>query len=137
MNERKLMEEALEARKRAYAPYSHFSVGAALLAESGKIYQGCNVENGAYPAGSCAERTAFYKAVSEGERRFAAIAVAGGPEGQEAVLCPPCGICRQVMAEFCTPDFPVLLMGKGQEPERYLLGELLPLSFSLKGGEDL
>lgn len=137
MNERKLMEEAFAARKSAYAPYSQFTVGAALLTESGKVYRGCNVENSAYPAGNCAERTAFFKAVSEGERKFEAIAVAGGPAGEDSVFCPPCGICRQVMAEFCSPDFSVILTGKAGRTRRYTLEELLPWSFSLKGGEEL
>lgn len=126
-----LLEKAKEARGYAYTPYSHFQVGAALLAKSGAIYLGCNIENASFGATNCAERTAFFKAVSQGEREFAAIAVVGGKEGEEAGrCCPPCGICRQVMREFCRPEeFQILLEdGKGGI-KTYLLKELLPLGF--------
>ena len=93
---------------RAYAPYSGFQVGAALLAESGAVYLGCNIENSSYSPTICAERTAFAKAVSEGERAFIAIAVVGGKEGTCSGFCPPCGVCRQVMREFCFDDFRIL-----------------------------
>ena len=103
-----LMEEALKARKAAYAPYSGFQVGAVLLCADGSIYTGCNVENSSYGAACCAERTAFFKAVSEGKRSFRAIAVVGGKkDGEVLESCPPCGICRQVMREFCSSDLPL------------------------------
>lgn len=131
--EKKLMMEALCARKMAYAPYSGFQVGAALLANSGKIYRGCNVENAAYGPSNCAERTAFFKAVSEGERQFRAIAIVGGAHDGPLKLCPPCGVCRQVMSEFCDPDTFRIILGAGENDYRiYLLKELLPLGFELK-----
>lgn len=123
-----LAAEALSARERAYAPYSRFRVGAALLASGGKIYTGCNVENASYPATVCAERVAVLKAVSEGERSFEAIAVAGGRDG--TIYCPPCGQCLQVMAEFCGPDFVVVFAKSATEYETHTLGELLPCAFS-------
>ena len=110
-------------------PYSHFAVGAALLCKDGTVYQGCNIENAAYPATNCAERTAFFKAVSEGRRDFAAIAVVGGPAGEApAAFCPPCGVCRQVMREFCGADFTIVL-SDGGKIQAYTLEELLPCSF--------
>lgn len=128
LNEKKLIELAHEARKRAYTPYSHFQVGAALVTKQGKVYLGCNIENASYTPSNCAERTAFFKAVSEGEREFAAIAVVGDAEGTET--CSPCGVCRQVMREFCAPEeFRILLEdGKGGILN-YSLAELLPLGF--------
>lgn len=124
-----LCKEAIDVRANCYAPYSGFSVGAALLTSGGKFYTGVNVENASYGATNCAERTAIFKAVSEGERGFAAIAIAGGPSDGELQYCPPCGICRQVLSEFCGPDFEVFLTdGKG-EPKRFTLAELLPESF--------
>lgn len=124
-----LARAALEARKGAYCPYSHFAVGAALLCADGTVYQGCNIENASYPASNCAERTAFFKAVSEGRRDFTAIAVAGGPEGGPPKgFCPPCGVCRQVMREFCRNDFQIVLTD-GKLLELHTLGELLPCSF--------
>lgn len=123
--------EAKKAREHAYAPYSHFLVGAALLTKSGKIYHGCNIENAAYSPGNCAERTAFFRAVYQGEREFEKIAVAGGPKGREAdKLCAPCGVCRQVMMEFCDPEtFQIILVdGKGGCLQ-HSLKELLPLGF--------
>ncbi len=135
MEDRELALAAFEARKRAYAPYSRFWVGAALLTEAGKLYTGCNIETSAFTPTSCAERTAFCKALSEGERRFVAIAVVGGKEGEEALaFCPPCGVCRQFMREFCGDDFRIVL-GRGRcenaeiETEAHTLKELLPLSF--------
>ena len=126
-----LVEIAYEAREMSYAPYSHFKVGAALLAKSGKIYKGCNIENAAYTPTNCAERTAFFKAVSEGERKFAAIAIVGGKEGEENLtFCAPCGVCRQVMMEFCDPKEFQIILGRGnKEYKIYLLDELLPLGF--------
>lgn len=131
LNEKKLIELAHKARKQAYTPYSHFQVGAALVTKQGKVYPGCNIENASYTPSNCAERTAFFKAVSEGEREFAAISVVGGPEGTEGKeTCSPCGVCRQVMREFCVPEeFRILLEdGKGGILN-YSLAELLPLGF--------
>lgn len=125
MTDEQLMQEALEARKRAYAPYSGFKVGAALLTKSGKTYTGCNIENSAYGECMCAERVALFKAVSEGERDFIALAVAGEED------CSPCGSCRQVLSQFCSQDMPVLFYGGGKV-EKVTLGELLPHSFRLK-----
>ena len=115
----------------SYAPYSHFHVGAALLAKNGNIYTGCNIENAAYTPTNCAERTAFFKAVSEGERSFTAIAVVGGPEGaSEFDWCAPCGVCRQVMKEFCQDDrFQIILARSVKEYKVYTLAELLPMGF--------
>ena len=124
-----LMTAAAEARELAYAPYSHFCVGAALLARDGRIFTGCNVENAAYSPTNCAERTAVFKAVSEGVRNFVAIAVVGGKEGELSPLCAPCGVCRQVLAEFCPPDFPVIL-GTPEDFRVYALNEILPLAFT-------
>ena len=111
INEKELVMRALEARKHAYVPYSHWAVGAALLTKEGTVYEGCNIENAAHTPTNCAERTAFFKAVSEGERDFAAIAVVGAYETEEPEkICAPCGVCRQVMMEFCDPDtFRVIL----------------------------
>ena len=122
-----LMMAAAGARELAYAPYSNFCVGAALLARDGRISTGCNVENAAYSPTNCAERTAVFKAVSEGVREFAAIAVVGGKRGEISPLCAPCGVCRQVLAEFCPPDFPVLL-GTPENFKGYTLREILPLA---------
>ena len=128
-----LCREALEARKNAYCPYSHFATGAALLGKSGRIYRGCNVENGAYGPTNCAERTAFFKAVSEGEKEFVAIAICGAAEGEEpSAVCPPCGVCRQVMSEFCEGDFEVILYGSEGRTKVYTLDEVLPLRFDLE-----
>lgn len=131
MTEKELCALAVKAMDNSYSPYSSFRVGAALLTADGKVYTGCNIENASYTPTVCAERTAFFKAVSEGEREFAMIAIAGGKGGKIEDICPPCGVCRQVMAEFCTPDFPVLLVKGGGEYEKYSLSELLPLSFKL------
>ena len=128
MSDLELMRYAVEARKKAYAPYSGFYVGAALLTKSGKVYMGCNIENASYTPTNCAERTAFFKAVSEGEREFEAIAIVGGKGEEASELCAPCGVCRQVMAEFCDGDFCVLL-GTPKKIEVHTLKELLPLSF--------
>lgn len=132
--EKKLVRLALEARNRSYAPYSNFSVGAALLTESGKIYQGCNVENISYSATNCAERTAVFKAVSEGDLQFQAIAVAGGEKGCDpADFCVPCAVCLQVLSEFCAPQFQVLVVKSEEEVKHFTLQELLPVVFdSLK-----
>jgi cytidine deaminase len=126
-----LAEKALEARKFAYAPYSSFFVGAALLASDGKIFTGCNVENSAFSPGNCAERTAVFKAVSEGYRNFKAIAIAGGKNETVTEFCPPCGVCRQVLAEFCSGEFKIVLAKSSGEYRIFTLAELLPESFSL------
>lgn len=128
MTDFELITLAVEARKQAYAPYSTFRVGAALLGKSGKIYTGCNVENAAYTPTNCAERTAVFKAVSEGEREFSAIAIVGGKGDAPADFCAPCGVCRQVLAEFCEPDFRILL-GTPENIKTYTFAELLPCSF--------
>ena len=120
------------AREKAYAPYSNFMVGAALLTADGKVYQGCNIENAAYTPCICAERTAFSKAVSEGEREFSAIAIAGWPKGYtEEMQAFPCGVCRQVMREFCDPKTFKILAVKGESGEftEHTLEEMLPFSF--------
>ena len=114
----------------SYSPYSHFAVGAALLCGDGSVYTGCNVENAAYGPSICAERTAFVKAVSEGHRDFAAIAILGGPDGAVKDYCPPCGVCRQVMAEFCDPEtFVVILAADEDHYSEHTLSELLPQAF--------
>ena len=136
MNYDELVKTAIEMTKMSYVPYSHFHVGAALLDKNGKVWTGCNIENAAYGPSNCAERTAVFKAVSEGARDFEAIAVVGGPEddnGNPKIedFCPPCGVCRQVLSEFCTRDFKIILAnGKGDQ-KVFTLGELLPESFSL------
>lgn len=129
MNEIMLIEKAKEAMMLAYAPYSEYFVGAALLCADGKIYTGCNIENAAYSPTNCAERTAFFKAVSEGERDFEAIAVVGGHKGAVKGTFPPCGVCRQVMAEFCSHDKFKVILGNAEGYEVYTLSELLPLGF--------
>ena len=130
MNIPELIHKAIAAREFAYAPYSNFCVGAALLTKSGKIYTGCNVENAGYSATNCAERTAFFKAVSEGEREFAAIAIVGGPRGRLTEYCSPCGVCRQVMQEFCGPDFEIHMQKAGGGVFTVKLPELLPFGFT-------
>lgn len=135
---RKMIQMALEARKMSYSPYSGFSVGACLKAESGKLYHGCNIENAGYTATNCAERTAFFKAVSEGERKFEKIVITGGKEAAD--FCPPCGVCLQVMMEFCDPEtFRIILTNSKMETREYLLKELLPKGFGplqLKKSDD-
>lgn len=127
-----LLEQAREARERAYAPYSGFAVGAALLCRDGSVYLGCNVENASFSPTCCAERAAVFAAVSDGKRDFRAIAVIGGKEGEEGGPCPPCGVCRQVLSEFCPPDFPIILADAKGAPVCHPLGELLPGRFTLK-----
>ena len=136
MDKKSLIEQAIAMTERSYAPYSHFHVGAALLGKDGKVYTGCNVENAAYGPSNCAERTAVFKAVSEGCREFEAIAIAGGLEDSEGVpqikdYCPPCGVCRQVLAEFCNKDFKIYLTDGADNIKEFTLGQLLPESFSL------
>lgn len=128
---RKLIQEAEEARKHSYAPYSSFHVGACLLAKSKKTYTGCNIENVAFSPTNCAERTAFFKAVSEGEREFSAIAIVGGKKSLISDYCSPCGVCRQVMMEFCDPDsFFVILAKSEADYWIYPLADLLPMGFT-------
>lgn len=132
MKNEELILEAKKARERAYTPYSHFKVGAALQTKSGKIYHGCNIENAGYTPTNCAERTAFFKAIYEGEREFEKIAVVGALEGNAPdTLCAPCGVCRQVMMEFCDPEnFKIIMAdGEGQCVE-VLLKDLMPFAFS-------
>ncbi len=127
---KQLIETAVKAREMAYAPYSHYKVGAALLAKSGKIYTGCNVENASFTPTNCAERTAFFKAVSEGDREFEMIAIVGGKDGEElSKNCTPCGVCRQVMTEFCDKDFKIIL-GTPDDFKVLTLEEIMPYSFS-------
>ena len=132
MTDRKLYAEAMKARENSYCPYSNFATGAALLAKSGKVYRGCNVENAAYGPTNCAERTAFFKAVSEGEREFEAIAVCGAVQGQVPdKACPPCGVCRQVMSEFCDGNFRIILYDPEKGTKAYTRDEILPQRFDL------
>ena len=127
----KLIELAKEAMTHAYAPYSHFHVGAALLCADGTVYQGCNIENAAYSPTNCAERTAFFKAVYDGHRDFSAIAICGGMEGVITDFTTPCGVCRQVMQEFCGKDFLIYVIGPDGAYDTYTLAQLLPGGFSL------
>lgn len=129
MEAAKLIDLAMEAMTHAYAPYSGYKVGAALLTKAGKVYTGCNIENASFGPTNCAERTAFFKAVSEDERDFAAIAVVGGKDGVVTDIFPPCGVCRQVMREFCGDDF-LIYMITPEGCEAHTLAEILPFSFS-------
>lgn len=131
MTDYQLMLLAVAARRNSYSPYSGFRVGAALLGKSGKLYPGCNVENASYSATNCAERTAIFRAVSEGETEFEAIAIVGGPGDELLDFCAPCGVCRQVLSEFCGADFRVVL-GTPENYKSYKLEELLPYSFGKK-----
>ncbi len=126
----KLIEAAIAQLEYSYVPYSDFRVGAALLAQNGRVYTGCNIENAAYTPTNCAERTAFFKAVSEGVRDFRAICVVGGPQGRLASYTPPCGVCRQVMMEFCRPEEFEIILAKSKEDYKVCtLKELLPQGF--------
>ncbi len=126
----KMIELAIGQLKYSYTPYSHFKVGAALLTKGGKLYTGCNIENAAYTPTNCAERTAFFKAVSEGEREFQAICIVGGNDGVLTEYAAPCGVCRQVMMEFCNPEtFQIILATSKEQYEIFSLKELLPLGF--------
>lgn len=129
MTDLELMTAAEKAREGAYSPYSDFKVGAALLTKRGKVYVGCNIENASFTPTVCAERVAFFEAVKNGERDFAAIAIVGGKAGDNPTFCAPCGVCRQVMAEFCQKDFRILL-GTKENFKAYSLEELFPASFS-------
>lgn len=132
MTDKELIAAAKEAAKYAYVPYSGYTVGAALLTKEGKVYTGCNIENAAYGPTNCAERTAFFKAVSDGEREFKTIAVVGGKELDFKDYFTPCGVCRQVMMEFCDKDFRILIGKNGEEFLSLTLEELLPYGFSPK-----
>ena len=127
---KELIEKAFEARKMSYSPYSGFSVGAALECADGEVFTGCNIENAAYGPSNCAERTAVFKAVSEGKKEFVRIAIVGGHEG-ESVAPTPCGVCRQVLSEFCDPSFEVVMAKSIDEYEVVKLGDLLPRGFAL------
>ena len=129
MKREQLIESAKMAMEQAYSPYSGYKVGAALLCADGTIYTGCNVENASFSATNCAERTAFFKAVSEGKREFVAMAICGGKDGVIEDGFPPCGVCRQVMREFCEDDFKIYLITKGGTQD-FTLGQLLPMSFA-------
>ncbi len=126
-----LIKTAIRMRKKAYVRYSHYSVGAALLSKNGRIYTGCNIENASFSPTVCAERTAFFKAISEGESEFTAIAISAGPEGKKSSDYPsPCGVCRQVMMEFCNPGKFIVILAKNEKDYLvYTLEELLPLGF--------
>ena len=126
----KLIDTAIEQLKFSYTPYSNFKVGAALLARNGEIFTGCNIENASYTPTNCAERTAFFKAVSEGVREFRAICIVGGKDGKLTEYTAPCGVCRQVMMEFCDPKtFQIILAVDKERYEIYTLEELMPLGF--------
>lgn len=131
---KELINKALQAQKMSYSPYSNFQVGAALLTKSGKIYTGCNIENAAFSPTNCAERTAFFKTISEGEKEFLKIAIVGSVKGakeEERQYCAPCGVCRQVMAEFCNlKEFKIILAKSENDYEEYTLEQLLPLAFT-------
>ncbi|MEE1353480.1 MAG: cytidine deaminase [Acutalibacteraceae bacterium] len=134
MTDRELLELASQAREHAYAPYSHFRVGAALLCKDGTVYQGCNIENASFGATNCAERTAIFRAVYDGQREFSALAIVGAREGEPEMFCYPCGICRQVLSEFCPEDMRLVFRDSSGSIEHHTLGELFPKGF---GGENL
>lgn len=133
MKNEELISRALEARKNSYSPYSGFRVGAALLCRNGKVFSGCNIENASFSPTCCAERTAIFKAVSEGETLFEKIAIFGGKGDLEPTdFCHPCGVCRQVMSEFCGNDFIIVLAKSENDFKEYKLSEILPLNFEIK-----
>ena len=130
IEDKDLIKQALEARKKSYSPYSHFQVGAAILTEDGEVYTGCNIENAAFSPTNCAERTALFKAVSEGKRKFVKIAIVGGRKGEVLDYCPPCGVCRQVIREFLNPkQFKIILAKSETQYKEYTLSQLLPEDF--------
>jgi len=130
MNKNELIQTAIDGIKYCYTPYSNFKVSVALLAKNGTVYTGCNIENASYTPTNCAERTAFFKAVSEGVREFESIVIVGGANGVLEDYCPPCGVCRQVMMEFCDPkEFKIILAKSVDDYEEFTLEELLPLGF--------
>ncbi|NCC88049.1 MAG: cytidine deaminase [Clostridia bacterium] len=126
-----LLNIAKDAMQKSYSPYSSFKVGAALLCNNGKVFSGCNIENSSYSPSNCAERTAFFKAISEGNKDFEKIAIVGGQNGVVKGFCPPCGVCLQVMSEFCNDEFKIILTNENNEVTEKNLCELLPFSFSL------
>ena len=130
MTDKQLIDSAISVMANAYTPYSHFKVGAALLTKSGKVFTGCNIENASFSPTVCAERTAFFKAISEGETYFSKIAVVGGQDGKITDCCTPCGVCRQVMSEFCNEAFEIILYN-GKDAKTLTLADLLPYSFKL------
>ena len=130
MNNKELVKAAFDAMGKAYAPYSGYTVGAALLSKSGTLYTGCNVESASYSPTNCAERTAFFNAISEGEREFSKIAIVGGKQGNVTDMFMPCGVCRQVMAEFCDDDFEIIVALTPDDFKSFTLKELLPFGFS-------
>ena len=141
MEDIELLRRACKAREQSYCPYSHFAVGAALLAEDGQVFEGCNIENAGFSSTVCAERTAFFKAVSQGVTKFKAIAIVGGAHGQKvSEICPPCGVCRQVMREFCDPQSFEIVLGTCEDDLKVLkLEELFPYSFgpdALEGSKE-
>ena len=134
-NYESLVMKAIEASKNSYSPFSNFKVGAALLTKKQKVYLGCNIENSSYPLTNCAERTAFFKAISEGEKEFEAIAIVGSDDKMFKKFCTPCGACRQVMSEFCDMNFKIVL-GRYNDENKvetkvYTIGDLLPMSFKI------
>ena len=129
MTDKELMSAAAKERENSYSPYSNYAVGAALLCADGTVYLGCNIESASYTPSICAERTAFSKAVSEGKRDFEAIAIVGGRKGETSPFCAPCGVCRQVMAEFCGKDFRVIL-GTPDKFTSYSFDKILPFAFT-------
>jgi len=130
MTPEQLIEKAKEAMQHAYVPYSGYKVGAALLCADGTVYGGCNIENASYSPTNCAERTAFFKAVYDGQRDFVAIAVVGGKDGKITGAFPPCGVCRQVMREFCKDDFMIYVGGAGDSYQALTMAQILPYSFN-------
>ena len=130
MTPEQLIEKAKEAMQHAYVPYSGYKVGAALLCADGTVYGGCNIENASYSPTNCAERTAFFKAVYDGHRDFVAIAVVGGKDGKITGAFPPCGVCRQVMREFCNDDFMIYVGGAGDTYQALTMAQILPYSFN-------
>lgn len=130
MNEKELFIHAKEAMKNSYAPYSNYNVGAALLCKNGNIYKGCNIENASYSVTNCAERTALFSAVANGEKEFVAICVVGGKNGETTDYAMPCGVCRQALSEFCDADFKVFVGKNENDIKEFTLGELLPCSFN-------
>lgn len=131
MTEKQLIEMAIDAMNNAYVPYSGFKVGSALLCKSGRVYTGCNIENASFSPTVCAERTAIFKAISEGEKDFEKIVVVGGRDGAITDFCTPCGVCRQVISEFCDDDFPIILYN-GRESKTMKLAQMLPYRFRLE-----
>jgi cytidine deaminase len=132
MKKEELIAQAILARKKSYSPYSHFRVGAAIETDDGRVYTGCNIENASYSATNCAERTAIFKAISEDACHFRQIAIVGGKKDEPEDFCSPCGICRQVMCEFCDNDFLVILAKNEKEYQEYTLSQLFPMGFSME-----